>query len=137
MLRYGSFLYFTGFKPFCPGFDPQLNVIWLPTDVPKSLCPWSKKELKKFEIEVTTHAPWWRSQSVVRLKLLACLSSFILRLRMLEFMLKRGCLAIEKEEKLISLQHSSFSYLSLKLGFLVCTFWVREEIEEKLWPLEV
>jgi len=46
-------------------------------------------------------------------------------------------LAVEKGGELISFAHSSFSYFSIELGFLVCIFSVRGEIEEKLLLMEV
>jgi len=50
---------------------------------------------------------------------------------MLDFKLKKGLFCCREDEELISL-HSYLSYFSLELGFLVCTFRVREEIKEKL-----
>jgi len=60
------------------------------------------EEPENFEIEVTMDGRWQRSRSVVSLKLLASSSSFILWLRMLDFMLKNGYSAVEKRGELIS-----------------------------------
>jgi len=65
-----------------------IEYVWTPHGCIQVTMPVKKKEEpKNAETELTTDPPWWRPQSVVSLKLLAFLSSFILWLRTAEFIL--------------------------------------------------